>query len=88
MDDYEIDFILSGTCTQRIRLVDDCPYTIEEIVAGLNGNSEQFFMTSVGGSGEIITNEGDVVARIVCEDISNNFYDFRLSDEVTLPYVT
>lgn len=79
MRQIELTFNVSGSCSQIIKLRDDCLLTDDEIIAGLNGIGHTI-CTTVQEDNDLIeiTGQGEfvVIGRVVEVSMDAEYTDF------------
>lgn len=78
---HNIRFNVMGTCEQQIELFDNCPYTIDQVVQGLNGNNELTICTTVDSSGPLLDltdgKEQEEIGRIIDSTVDAEYDEFE-----------
>jgi hypothetical protein len=84
MSEIDIEFSIIGTCRQTIKLLDDCPYTIAQIMDALNGESDLPICTTVQEGGELVefgasfSSGQRKLGVVVASDVDGEYTDFEV----------
>jgi hypothetical protein len=74
-------FNVTGVCEQEIELVKDCPLTVEQITAGLNGDGDTV-VTTVQEGGDLVMYQPDgkevILGKVIDSTMDAEYTEFEL----------